>query len=282
MNKVIIRITLFLFITGMLLVMYGCPLWTHRCERWATRTAYRQVCKSWSGTHCSFWGTESYQETYCTRWIKDPELRKTPDSKLPPGKFIRKAGEAHFPKNTGVPTAGETYLLTQLVPFICEIVKSDGEIMKSDDVIKTLASMGQYNIDERYTSSRQGEFITKNFTGGFTLYEHKTSTSSLWFKPTYKNSWPFTDEELADLLSSLGLKVMRDHVSRIVGVAGKKSGRNRYSSLSYEFSIGMENRHYGHKNRYDTAPYDSSNDVMEISWKNPYKSKTTLACKKVK
>lgn len=280
MDKVIIRITLFLFITGMLIVLFGCALATHRCERWATRTAYRQVCKSWSGNHCSFWGTESYQETYCTRWIKDPEPKKTPGPGLPSGAFIRKAGEAHFPKKTGAPTAGETYLLTQLAPFICEIMKSDGEIIKSEDVIKTLASMSQYNIDERFTSSRQGEFITKNFVGGFTLYEHKTATSSLWIKPAHKNPWPFTGEELADLLSSLGLKVMRDHVTRIVGVNGKKKGKSRYFYLSYPFSIGMSMRHYGHRNRYDKAPFDTSNDIIQISWKNPYTPKGVIKCSK--
>ena len=138
--------------------------------------------------------------------------------------------------------------------------------------------MGQHNIDEKYTSSLQVEFITKNFAGGFSLVKHKNGTSSLWFKPAHKNSWPFTDDELADLLSSLGLKVMRDHISKIVGVAGKKSRGNRYSDIYYEFSIGMHFRHGGHRNRYDTAPYDSSNDVITIRWKNQYKLKArTLA-----
>ncbi|MBT8356399.1 MAG: hypothetical protein KJO61_01375 [Deltaproteobacteria bacterium] len=272
MNKVMIRITLFALITGMFLVVVsGCG---YRCQGWAYRTAYRQVCKSWSGTHCSFWGSESYQERYCTRWIKDPKpKKKIQGTGLPPGKFIRKAGESAFPKNANNPTAGETYLLTQLSPFICEL-------LKSDDIIKTLASMGQYHINKKYTTSRRGQFITKNFAGGFTLYANKAATSSLWIKPAHKNSWPFTGEELADLLSGLRLKVMRDHVTRIVGVAGRKKGKNRYSYLSYPFSIGMSMRHSDHRNRYDTATYDNSIDIFRICWKNSYRYRVMINCSK--
>jgi len=225
------------------------------------------VCKSYSSNgHCSFWGTESYQDTYCTRWIKDPQPRKIPGSKLPPGKFIRKAGESHFPKKTSDRTAGETYLLTKLAPFVVKI-------LKSDDVIKTLASMGQHNIVRNSTLRCKGEFITNNFTGTFDLWGDDYQTSSLCFKPAHKNSWPFTDNELADLLSSLGLDVMRDHISNILGVAGKRTGKSRYFSLSYPFSIGMDMGYLLKRNPYDTAPYDSSFDIMRIRWKEPYQSK---------
>ena len=96
MNKITIRSCLFVLLAGMFLVVSGCG---YRCERWAYRTGYRQVCKSRSSNgHCSFWGTESYQERYCTKWIKDPAPKKIPGSKRSSGKFIRKAGESHFPK----------------------------------------------------------------------------------------------------------------------------------------------------------------------------------------
>ena len=145
MNKVKIRMTLFALITGIfLIVVSGCG---YRCEGWAYRTAYRQMCKSYSSNgHCSFWGSESYQERYCTRWIKDPGSKKRSRSKTPPLRLALKAGKAYFPKIPGAPTEGETYLLTQLTPFLCDI-------MKSDDIIKTLSSMGQCKIRNKNRSA---------------------------------------------------------------------------------------------------------------------------------
>jgi len=158
MNKVVIRTALFVFCTGIFLVVSSCG---YRCEKWDYRLAYRQVCKSYSSNgHCSFWGSESYMEKYCVKWIKDPGSKKRAGSILPPAKFIRKAGKSHFPKNTNKPTDGETYLLTQLTPFVCKI-------MKSDDISKTLSSMGQFNIYPGM--SYRSEFITKKFAGGFNL-----------------------------------------------------------------------------------------------------------------
>ena len=295
MNKTMIRITLFLLSAGMLMVLYGCHLWTHRCERWATRTAYRQVCKSWSGTHCSFWGSESYQETYCTKWIKYPEKpgsKKGSGPKLPPAKFIRKAGESHFPKNANNPTEGENFLLTQLTPFVCEL-------LKSDDINKTLASMGKYTAykydynctdimdnEPIYQSSCthdscNGEFITKSLAGAFNLQQFKYGRNQFWVKPAHKNSWPFTEDELADWLSSLGLDVWRSSYGRIAGGADFNSSTgHRYSTVYYKFSIKEYPRLKCYRNKYDSAPFDSS-DVIEVRWhhQNPSKAETAF-CKK--
>ena len=77
MNKITIRSCLFVLIAGMFLVVSGCG---YRCERWATRIAYRQVCRGYSSDgNCSLWGTESYQDTYCTKWVEIPGSKKNQD-----------------------------------------------------------------------------------------------------------------------------------------------------------------------------------------------------------
>jgi len=289
MNKITIRSCLFVLIAGMFLVVSGCG---YRCERWDYRLAYRQVCKSYSSNgHCSFWSSESYMERYCVKWIKDPGSKKRSSYKIPPGKVIRKAGESHFPKNANNPTEGENFLLTQLTPFVCEL-------LKSDDINKTLASMGKYTaykydynctdiIDNEpiYQSSCthdscNGEFITKNLAGAFNLQQFKYGRNQFWVKPAHKNSWPFTEDELADWLSSLGLDVWRSSYGRIAGGADFNSSTgHRYSTVYYKFSIKEYPRQKCYRNKYDSAPFDSS-DVIEVRWhhQNPSKAETAF-CK---
>jgi hypothetical protein len=227
------------------------------------------VCKSYSANgHCSFWGSESYQLRECVEWVKKPEYEKGSGSKLPPPKgskkFIRMAGKSQFPKNTDRPSDGETFLRSQLTPFVCEI-------MKSDDIKKTLASIGQYNQIKNL--SYPYGFITKDLTGGFSLPANDKSYGSLWVKRVNAKPWPFSEEELADWLSSLGLAVMRDSIADVVGVTGRPSARkNRYSRYGYEFSIGAAPQYNMYTNQYDkTAVYKSK--VILVRWMAESKTK---------
>jgi hypothetical protein len=214
------------------------------------------VCKSWSGSHCSFWGSESYQERYCTRWIKDPDPKrvsyseprpvpKTPatSNKKPVPKtsstvtkyFISKGGKSHFPKNAKMPTPGETYLLSELTPFLCNITKSG--------IRKTVSSMGGTYKNKKSKSGRKRykyvQFSTNKFTGSFFPIESYSSDSCSIYQANYK-PWPFTKDELVDWLSSMGFDVFRNG-NYIIGGKGLIGGgayrRDKFDYLSYTSSI---------------------------------------------
>ncbi len=248
MNKVNIRITLFALITGMFLVVVsGCG---YRCQGWAYRTAYRQVCKSYSSNgHCSFWGSESYQERYCTRWIKDPDPKKATYSEPRPVPkthatskkkpvpqtssvvtkyFITKAGKSHFPKNVKKPTHGETYLLSEVTPFLCEIAKSG--------IRKTVNSMGGTYKNEKTKSGgkkyKYVQFSTSKFIGEFFPKESYGSNSCSIYQPNYR-PWPFSKDELVDWLSSMGFDVFRNGNYIVGGKDFKGRGAYKPDKLYY-------------------------------------------------
>lgn len=216
MYKITIRSGLFVLIAVMLLTVSGCA-YSKNCERWDYRTSYRQVCKRWSGTHCAFWGSEAYQEKYCAQWKSkeqieyEKKVEKTAGTAIITGdhqertdywaKFIRTPGESQFPKNSDTPTDGETYLLTQLTPFLCEIEKSD-------DIVETLASMGQVNITGQRKSGVDFKFSTKNFYG-ITFGYDKIKMRLHLFIYANEKSWPFTEDEVVDWMSSIGLGVYK-------------------------------------------------------------------------
>ena len=275
MNKITIRNCLFVLIAGMFLVVVsGCG---YRCEGWAYRTAYRQMCKSYSSNgHCSFWGSESYQERYCTRWIKDPGSKKRSRSKTPPLRLALKAGKAYFPKIPGAPTDGETYLLTQLTPFLCEI-------MKSDDIIKTLSSMGQCKIQNKKSKhwDFQYDYITKSYSGnhGFTVGDHPVKW--LYIEQTKKNPWPFSREELTDWMSSFGLDVFQYGSNYFYGVAGHTGGESIDIKNINNYPFYFRTNIFYQRDEFGTnyqAPQIVGRD-FGLYWKNQSKAKAVF-CKK--
>jgi len=274
MNKITFRSCLFVLIAGMFLLVSGCG---YRCERWATRIAYRQVCRGYSSDgNCSLWGTESYQDTYCTKWIKDPGSKKRSRSKSMPLKLILKAGKAYFPKIPSTPTDGETYLLTQLTPFLCEI-------MKSDDIVKTLSSMGQCKIDNEKSKywDFQYDYLTKSYTGRYNFTVDDPPIKSLPIRQTNGKSWAFSKDELIDWLSSLGLDVFQYGSTYIYGVAGHTGGDSIYNTDlgNYPFCLWMTlsspRGKYGGINYYAPKIFDN---FLGLNWKNQSKAKTVF-CK---
>ena len=215
------------------------------------------MCKSYSSNgHCSFWSSESYQERYCTRWIKDPDPKKgtysepRPVPKTPATSkkkpvpqtssfvtkyFITKAGKSHFPKNVKKPTRGETYLLSELTPFLCRIAKSG--------IRETVNSMGgTYNNKKRKSGGKKYKYVqfsTNKFTGSFFPKKSYGSNSCSFSQANYK-PWPFSKDELVAWLSSMGFDVFRNG-NNITGGKGFIDGgvykRDKLNYLNYTSSI---------------------------------------------
>jgi len=269
------RVKIGLFILGVVFLISGCAIIDAQdcCSaRGGSWTEYDVIGqKIWPGRCVNAeYSLEEFRRAYPNSHYC---RKKRSSSKTTPLRLIINAGRAHFPKKTHAPTAGETYLLTQLTPFLSEIIKSD-------DIIKTLASMGQCKIDQKGSEHWDSKYnyFTKSYTGNhcFTVGDPPMK----WLYVTQRNGkrWPFSKEELIDWLSSLGLDVFDYGGTYIYGVAGHIGGESIDSKNinNYPFYLWITlsyQREYGYYN-YD-APTIVGYDLA-LRWTNQSKAWTVF------